>query len=257
MKILILANKLPFPPRDGGSIATLQMLLGLNQVGNELFCLAMNTSKHSFPTEKLPADLQQNIRFLDVDIDTRIRPLSLIFNLLFSNKPYIAQRFNKRAFRRALYSLLREETFDIIQFEGPYFSSYLEDIRKTSSATVALRAHNLEHLIWQRMSENQASPLKKWYLANLSSRLKNFEMSLAHKVDCLVPISAKDEMHFREQGIHTPMIAISTGLNLKDYPLKENTSPSTLFFIGALDWLPNQEGLIWFLVLVFTQLVEE
>jgi glycosyltransferase involved in cell wall biosynthesis len=64
-------------------------------------------------------------------------------------------------------------------------------------------------------------------------------------------------MHFREQGIHTPMIAISTGLNLKDYPLKENTSVSSLFFIGALDWLPNQEGLIWFLDLVFTQLVEE
>ena len=31
---------------------------------------------------------------------------------------------------------------------------------------------------------------------------------------------------------------------------------STIFFIGALDWLPNQEGLLWFLDKVFDQLIK-
>ena len=64
MKILILANKLPFPPKDGGSIATLQMLLGLRHAGNEVSCLAMNTSKHPFPVEEIPEALRSDIRFL-------------------------------------------------------------------------------------------------------------------------------------------------------------------------------------------------
>ena len=257
MKILILANKLPFPPRDGGSIATLQMLLGLQQTGNDLVCLAMNTSKHSFPLTSIPSDLKSKIRFLDVDINTSIRPLHLMINLLFSNKPYIAQRFNKSVFRRALVALLKEESFDLIQFEGPYLAAYLKDIRKNSTAKVSLRAHNLEHLIWQRMALNQGSPLKKWYLALLSRRLKKYELNLAHRVDCLVPISDKEKMYFMEQKIKTPMMTIATGLNLDEYPLKNKASFSTLFFIGALDWLPNQEGLSWFLDQVFNQLLKE
>jgi len=257
MKILLLANKLPFPPRDGGSIATLQMLLGLQQTGNELCCLAMNTHKHSFPMKKIPSHLSSKIRFLGVDLDTRIRPLPLIINLLFSKKPYIAQRFNKPAFRRTLRRLLQEETFDIIQLEGPYLASYLSDIRRNSTARVSLRAHNLEYLIWQRMASNQISPLKKWYLSLLSRRLKKYELNLASQVDCLVPISKQDELYFRKEKVDTPMLTIATGLNLDEYPMRKDASFSTLFFIGALDWLPNQEGLTWFLDRVFNQLIKE
>jgi len=76
-------------------------------------------------------------------------------------------------------------------------------------------------------------------------------------VEGLVPISKKDESYFREQGIHTPMLTIATGLDLDEYPLREKPSFSTLFFIGALDWLPNWEGLKWFLDQVFNPLLEE
>ena len=54
MKILILTNKLPYPPRDGGSIATLNMITGLRDAGNDITCLALNTSKHPFPVDKIP-----------------------------------------------------------------------------------------------------------------------------------------------------------------------------------------------------------
>ena len=257
MKILILANKLPFPPRDGGSIATLNMLLGLQHAGNQLTCLAMNTTKHPFPVEEIPAELQNTLRFIGVDCDTSIRPLRLLINLLFTKAPYVAERFNIKAFRMALHTLLEDESFDIIQLEGPYLFYYLDQIRKESHARISLRAHNAEHLIWKRMAIRESSPLKRWYLGNLARRLLRFEMRVADRVDFLVPICEWDESHFREQGIVTPMLTIPTGLNLDDYPLTELPSGSTLFFIGALDWMPNQEGLSWFLDHVFGLLIDE
>ncbi len=257
MKILILANKLPFPPRDGGSIATLQMLLGLQQAGNELSCLAMNTTKHAFPVKEIPPDLQSSIRFIGVDCDTSVRPIRLAANLLFSKAPYIAERFNIRAFRKALHVLLQEESFDIIQFEGPYLSCYLDDIRNKSKARIILRAHNIEHLIWHRMALGERSALKKWYLGKLARRLQSFELSLAKRVDSVVSISVHDEEYFRDRGIDTPMLTIPAGLNLKEYPLVKIPSYFSLFFIGSLDWLPNQEGLTWFLDFIFDELIEE
>jgi glycosyltransferase involved in cell wall biosynthesis len=257
MNVLILANKLPFPPRDGGSIATLNMLLGLRHAGMRVTCLAMNTSKHPFPVERIPAKLQSSIRFVGVDCDTSIRPFRLVINYLFSRVPYVAERFNIKAFRMGLQALLEEESFDIIQFEGPYLFFYLDQIRNKSQARISLRAHNSEHLIWKKMALRESSPLKKYYLRNLARRLHAFEMRLLNRVDYLIPISEWDETYFREQGTDTPMLTIPTGLNLEEYPFTEQPSGYTLFFIGALDWMPNQEGLSWFLDQVFGLLTDQ
>jgi len=257
MKILLLTNKFPYPPRDGGSIATLNMISGLHNAGNQLTCLALNTNKHPFPVKQIPDDLGGAIRFLGVDCDSSIRPLHLVTNLLFSRHPYIAKRFNIKAFRKVLGSLLEEESFHIIQLEGPYPGQYLDLIRKMSDARVSLRAHNVEHLIWQRKALHERSPLKRWYLNNMARRLKQFELKVAQGVDVLIPISEWDGSYFRELGLQKPLLTIPAGLILKNYPLTELPAKPSIFFIGALDWLPNQEGLSWFLRNVFDLLLSE
>jgi len=257
MKILILANKFPYPPRDGGSIATLNMICGMHDAGNQITCLALNTKKHSFPLKKIPPELGKSIRFLGVDCNSSIRPLKLLLNLLFSREPYIALRFNIKAFRTALASLLREETFDIIQLEGPYPGLYLDLIRKESKARISLRAHNVEHHIWERKALHETSLLKSWYFRNMARRLKRYELEVAQGVDLLVPISEKDASYFSDNGLQRPMLTIPAGLNMENYPLTKLPSDPSICFIGALDWLPNQEGLDWFLQNVFHQLLSE
>jgi hypothetical protein len=73
MKILVLTNKLPYPPRDGGSIATLNMMKGLQLAGNKVTCLAINTLKHNFPVEEIPSELLETIRILKIDCDCYFR----------------------------------------------------------------------------------------------------------------------------------------------------------------------------------------
>ena len=70
MRILVLANKLPFPPRDGGSIATLNMLTGLRDAGNQVPCLSIITSKHAFPVADIPGEYSDSIRFLGIRRNT-------------------------------------------------------------------------------------------------------------------------------------------------------------------------------------------
>jgi hypothetical protein len=127
MKILILSNKLPYPPRDGGSIATLNMITGLRDAGNEITCIALNTTKHQFPVEEIPEKLRSTVRFIGIGCDSSIRPVPMLLNLLFSKEPYIAERFNNGEFRRRLTRLLQEEQFDVVQLEGPYPGHYLEE----------------------------------------------------------------------------------------------------------------------------------
>jgi glycosyltransferase involved in cell wall biosynthesis len=257
MNILILANKLPYPPRDGGSIATYNMMTGLKETGNRITCMALNTAKHPYPIEQIPQEIGEAILFVGVNCDSTIRPHRLVINLLFSRNPYIAERFNIKAFRKLLTSLLQRESYDVIQLEGPYPGLYMDIIRRESRARVSLRAHNVEHLIWERKALHEKSFLKKWYLFNMASRLKRFELELASKTDLMIPISKFDEAYFRELGINKPMLAIPTGLSIENYPLTKLPSEPSIFFIGALDWMPNREGLNWFLRKVFPLLLSQ
>ncbi len=255
MNILILANKLPYPPRDGGSIATLNLLTGLRDAGHQITVLAINTRKHPFPVEQIPRSLTDSIRFMGVEADTGIRPLALAGNLLFSREPYIASRFRVPGFASVLEQLLSGEKFDLIQLEGPYLGHYVPLIRNRCDCKVSLRAHNVEHQIWSRKAEHETHPFRRWYLTNLSGRLRTFEQGVAEASDLLVPISPVDETRFREMGIRIPMLTIPAGLSITRYPPSTLPLEPTLFFIGALDWLPNQEGLEWFLERVFPQVV--
>ena len=257
MKILFLTNKLPYPPKDGGSIATLNMITGISNAGHEVTCLSLNTLKHSFPIEKIPGSLSGKIRFIGIDCDSSLRPARMIYNLLFSKVPYIAERFNKPDFRKKLLQLLEEEEFDIVQLEGPYLGHYLDTIRQKSHAIVSFRAHNVEHRIWERKADNEKGPCRKWYLRNMALRLKRFELQVAEKSNCLVTISPLDEQSFLALGVKKPTITIPTGLDLKEYPSSDLPGNPSVFFIGALDWLPNQEGLKWFLDHVLDPLRKE
>ncbi len=257
MNILILTNKLPYPPRDGGSIATLNMLTGLWLAGNDVTCLALNTRKHAFPVDRIPNELSSAIRFFGIDCDSSIKPLRLITNLLFSNAPYVAERFNVSEYREKLSEILDQKSFDLIQLEGPYLGHYLKEVRKLGQSSVSLRTHNVEHLIWKRKASNEKSFLKRWYFRNMASRLETYELKVLQQADFLIPISPQDEAFFTGFGFKGPVLTIPTGLSLKDYPMSPLPGDSTIFFIGALDWLPNQEGLTWFLENVFKDLVME
>lgn len=257
MKILLLTNKLPYPPKDGGSIATLNMITGFRDSGHDVCCLSLNTVKHNFPLENIPASLTDRIRFIGVHCDSSIRPVRMLYNLLFSKTPYIAERFNKPAFREKLIHLLGEEEFDIVQLEGPYLGHYIDVIHRNSKARISFRAHNVEHRIWERKAANEKRPLRRWYFYNMAARLKNFEKQVAEKSSCLVCISPLDEKTFREMGLRKPIITIPTGLDLQEYPESDLPQESSVFFIGALDWLPNQEGLTWFMDHVLDDLRKE
>jgi len=257
MKILVLSNNLPYPPRDGGSIATLNMLTGLRDAGNEVTCLSLNTSKHAFPVGQIPAALHKSIRMIGVPCDSSIRLFPMLSNLLFSDRPYIAQRFRIPEYTERLRGLLLQEEFDVIQLESPYMGHYLDVIRKNSGAAVSLRTHNVEHVIWKRKAANDSGLLKRCYLRNMAARLERFELNVLQQADCLVAISGVDAAFFRSTGYRGPVMTIPTGLYLDRYPETPLPSAPTIFFIGALDWMPNQEGLKWFLENVFGKLARQ
>lgn len=254
MKILILHNKFPYPAKDGGSIAVLNLAKSLANIGHQITFLCFNTSKHYFNLKKLPKELKQCIDFRTVYLKSDINPLKALFNLLFSRLPYIAQRFKTKLFSKELSKVLTENSFDIVQIEGLYMCQYIPVIKKFSKAKIAYRAHNIEHEIWQRTVQSEKNFLQKMYLKNLSKRLKRFEVNTLNSYDLLVPISHRDTSILNALGNTKPSIINIPGIDLNEKYIHSYQHKTNLFFLGALDWKPNQEGLVWFFESVWPEI---
>lgn len=246
MQILIIVNKVPYPPKDGGSIATLTLARNFVALGHQVDILAMNTSKHYFRLDQIPLQISRNIRFIGVDTPALISPLGALKNLFFSDQAYIAERFNTEEFRNKLEDILDENNYDLIQLEGSYMGMYMPSIRAHSSAKVSMRAHNLEFEIWERTAHN-ACLFKKYYFSNLARRIKKLEVRQINEFDAMIPITSRDAEKLKSLGCKIPIHVTPTGIDVKDLSSgSAKMEYPSLFHIGALDWPPNQEGLWWF-----------
>jgi len=250
MKILMLCNKSPWPPREGGPIAMNMMAEGLIEAGHEVKILAVNSFKYNIREEDIPEEYRKKTGIELVDVDLRIRPVYAFLNL-FSGKSYHVERFISDTFRKRLIRVLRETSFDVVQLETVFVAPYIPDIRAHSQAKIILRAHNIEHLIWSRLTSSAKNPLKRWYLSHLTKTLKRYECNASDMVDGIVAITETDAGWFRDQvkndRKHT-VTAIPFGIDPERYkPSESSTGLLSLFSIGAMNWLPNAEGIRWFL----------
>ncbi len=246
MKILQVTNKVPYPAKDGGAIACLNLSKGFSQLGHQVTILSMNTKKHHVNMEDIPDTVTSIADIRLVKVPARITVLQALFNLIFSKKPYNAVRFISDRFRKSLEKLLDEKEFDVIQLEGLYLCPYIPVIRNKTNALIAYRSHNIEYEIWKRTMQI-SSGVKRFYLKNLSKRIFRFEKAMLNRYDVLVPITSRDERILIDMGNTKPSHVSQTGIDSSVLiPYAKHLEHPTLFHLGSMEWAPNQEGLIWF-----------
>ncbi len=256
MKILQLCKKFPYPLKDGESVAVTFLAKALQKLGCEVTLLAMNTTKHYIDVAQLPDSFNHYKAIYTVDIDNRVKPFEAL-KALIKGDNYFLTRFESKAYANKLKELLETEQFDVVQFETLQTLIYVrEEIFGESQAKLVLRSHNVEHEIWERIVQNSKFGFKKWYLNHLTKQLKIFELTKIKEVDSLVAITQRDMDYFRRNGFlgvgHVTAIGLETSHYTPDWASFDK-KPS-LSFIGSLDWLPNLEGVEWFLKNVMPQL---
>lgn len=245
MKVLQLCNKPPYPPVDGGTLAMNSITQGLLAAGCEVRVLSICSDKHPVRKDRMTQEYCDATRFEAVYVDLGIHPLDAAVALLCGDS-YHVKRFESKAFAARLREVLQEETFDIIHVESLFLTPYLPLIRKYSKAPVLLRAHNVEHLIWQRIAKSERNPFRRWYLKKLALALRAYECEHLNAYDGVVSITDNDARLLREMGCRKPIVAIPFGISPESLENVE-VEPNSLFHLGSMDWMPNLDGIQWFL----------
>ncbi|MEO8887059.1 MAG: glycosyltransferase family 4 protein [Mucilaginibacter sp.] len=246
MKILFLTHRVPFPQNGGYQIVVCNTIKGLVRLGHEVSLVALN-GKRKYQVSKPDEDIIDKINYRAYDIDINVSVLDVAVNL-FSKTSFNIDRYYDSEFETLLIGEVRKNNYDVIQFEGLMVSLYLSAVRKNSTAKLIYRAHNIENQVWTRLSQQKTDPFKRSYLKMHARRILNYEILQLNKFDAITVFTPQDKQGIENYGITIPVEVLPVGLNLEKYkPDYTQTEFPSLFFLGSLDWLPNREGVEWFL----------
>jgi len=232
---------------------------GLLNGGQEVKVLAVETPKHPVKIEAFPVDYLRQTRFESQFIDTTPNIKEAI-KCVLRRSSYQISRFYSKEMAAKLVQVLQSENFDIVHIESIYMSPYIPVVRKHSKAKIVLRMHNIEHQIWERLSDNERNPFKKLVYGTNARQLRRVEETILNSVDGYMTISDPDFSYFKTLAPAVAGIVIPFGINMDDYELEDDYIPSdnpTLFHIGSMNWSPNIEGIEWFLEEVWPAIHEK
>lgn len=256
MKILFLCNKPPYPASEGGPMAMNSIITGLLNAGHKVKILAINSKKYNVSESDIPAEYKQKTGIELIDVDLRVKPVNAFLNL-FTNKSYHVERFISKDFEKRLIEVLKEGQYDVVQLEMLFMAPYTDIIRKHSKALIVLRAHNVEHKIWERIAKETKFAPKRWYINHLARTLREYELNALESVDGIAAITRKDAATFRKYS-SKPITDIPFGINPEDFtPNYEIEGKPRFYHIGSMNWMPNEEGIKWFINNVLSATIEK
>jgi glycosyltransferase involved in cell wall biosynthesis len=256
VKILILSNRVPFPQNGGYPIVVRNTIQGMVNQGHQVSVFTLNDKKQPVTLQAIDDELISKINYQAYDVDISLSPWAMLLNVL-GRRNYNVDRFYDAGFEKLLAAELKKTAYDIIQFEGLFMSSYLAGVRKVSNARLVYRAHNIEHLIWQRLAEQKTDPIKKSYLSLLARRIKDYELRYLNKFDAIATLTEQDKSQIVNFGVKLPIEVLPVCIELHRYkPDVNKVEFPSLFFLGSLDWMPNREGMEWFLDSFYSDLTQ-
>ena len=221
-------------------------IVGLVNQGHEVSLVSLNAKKHTHESEEKD-ELLEKINYRIYDIDTSVSFFDGISDI-FSKSTYNIDKYYNEEFEKLLIRTIKNIQYDIIQFEGLFVSPYIDSVRKNCNSKVVYRAHNIEHQIWEMLAQQKTDPFKKFYLRLMARRIKRYELLQINKFNAIAVFTTQDRNTFMHYGATIPVEIVPLGVELGHYrPDFSKTEFPSLFFLGSLDWMPNREGIEWFL----------
>jgi glycosyltransferase involved in cell wall biosynthesis len=112
---------------------------------------------------------------------------------------------------------------------------------------VVLFEHNVEYLIWKRLSALERNPIKKLLFEIEWRKLRDKEAELCSRADVTIAVSEEDRARLAAMAPGAKTGAIPTGVDTSYFaPAGRPQIPARLVFSGSMDWHPNEDAVMYF-----------
>jgi sugar transferase (PEP-CTERM/EpsH1 system associated) len=165
--------------------------------------------------------------------------------------PYAVAKYRSAAYQEALRQILARRRFDAIVCD---FLPPAANLPARLPCPSILFTHNVEAEIWRRHAENARGPVARALLSQQWRRMLRFEREALSRFDLVLAVSDADSGTFRRLypgALKGPPHVVQTGVDTTYFapapvPAPTPARPAHLVFTGSMDWLPNEDGMLYF-----------
>jgi polysaccharide biosynthesis protein PslH len=163
---------------------------------------------------------------------------------LLSPQPYNITKYCRPEVRRELRALLQGESYDVIVCDFLVAAGVIPWDVPTPKV---IFTHNVEAAIWRRHYEVATNPIWKAISWQEWRKMEAAERRYLRLADHVLTVSQNDREAFASFLEPEKLTVIPTGVDL-DYfqPMPVEEIANSLVFTGSMDWLPNEDGIVYF-----------
>lgn len=150
-------------------------------------------------------------------------------------------------FQAALDDVLRRERFDVVQFESASLAAF-EFANSHAAPLFVLDEHNIEYELAQRMASASPGRARALYNALNWRKLRREERAAWRRFDGICLTSERDRQTLLADFGAGRTAVVPNGVDAEAFARAPSPGqPDLLLFFGALNYFPNQDGLLYFI----------
>lgn len=249
MQILLITAALPYPPASGGALRAYGILRGLAEAGHAITLLTFGDPTDS-PSETPLKMYCRDIITIEPPCRSKI---DRIKDLLLTGEADIARRFYSEKFEQELVRLLKQQTFDIVQFEGIEVACYIETVPQVSETAIVFDTFNAEAELQRVIAQVDRANPRRWLVAGYSwiqsHRIHAYEKQLCQMADAVIAVSPEDAELLQRYTPRKTVHVVPSGIHVDAYQDRQETlnlGENSVIFTGKMDYRPNVDAMLWF-----------
>lgn len=244
MKCMIISPQCIVPPYDGGKLCIYSHVRCLEEYFDSVF-LVMGNCEHEgdclqwFNKNTKVCRIKRTSSKLKGSF---VKKIGVLVKWFLSGVPRQAQTLEGHYKKKEIMSKIKKERVNCVVLETPYASEYVDICElKQSNVKVVLIEHNVEYIFVKDLLH------KYGVLSNLEiMRTLEYEKKIINSATDVYALSPKDAAVLNDKFKFNKVKYLPT-LSMNKYEKWENTDSNYAIFSGSLSFLPNYEGMKWFL----------
>jgi sugar transferase (PEP-CTERM/EpsH1 system associated) len=246
MRVLWLKNELLHPVDKGGRIRSFQMLRAIQREHHVTY-LTLDDGTATQEAIDQAGEYADEVIRIPFQL-TRRGSVPFVAELarnIVSPLPYSLWRYRVPAFEAELVRQMQRPDIDVVVCD---FLTQAVNVPQNLAKPVVLFQHNVEAEIWRRHAEIASNTIVRHYFAAQWRRMVRFEQATCRRLHRVIAVSDADAAHFRDRYGVRQVDAVATGVDTEYFKPSGALSSdgSRIVFTGAMDWMPNEDGIDFF-----------
>ncbi|MGH7552744.1 MAG: glycosyltransferase family 4 protein [Longimicrobiales bacterium] len=252
-RVLVVANRLPYPLDDGWKRRTFHVLRAIAAVRPVTLA-----TLHAGGAQEVAALRDAIGNGLDVVTVTTSRwtmPRALALGIV-TRLPYHVWKLRSKLLAREIERLAATQRFDIAIATMAHLFPYIQGLQPATLRVID--THNIDSLVMTRYAGRMSGLLRRAYARATAARLRTHEAEVFAAAD-RVWVCSQEEVHAvaeRASGARVRVIPNGVDAQGEFEPRAVTVQPRRILFFGRLDYYPNADGVAYFAETMLPRILE-